>query len=339
MVSAKGGFAVRTPADILRLFDRKAWAAHIYVTDQCNLDCHYCNEYDNSVPHPTLDALTERMEQVRRLGCVRLGLQGGEPLLHPDIAEIIHRAKAIGFGQVGMSTNGFRLTRSGLKELEAAGLDSLQVSVDRATPTDCTKKALKSVRNKLDWFADSPIRLNVAAVLMNETVDEVDEIIDYCHARSIPVAARVVHDDLINERDLRGSETAKLRKVLERQASDKAAGLGIHSSWSLLDYQMRMLDGESQDWSCVGGYKYFFVSATGKFWLCSQVRTEMDVMEVTPEILKSFDKPKDCQAGCGVYCIAEMSLAVSHPGKYLGHEIARRAPALARKAVGANKTA
>ena len=39
-----------------RLLDRRPWAAHLYVTEQCNLDCHYCNEYDNSIPHPPLAA-------------------------------------------------------------------------------------------------------------------------------------------------------------------------------------------------------------------------------------------------------------------------------------------
>ena len=37
---------------VLRVFDNRPWAAHLYVTEQCNLDCHYCNEYDNSIPHP-----------------------------------------------------------------------------------------------------------------------------------------------------------------------------------------------------------------------------------------------------------------------------------------------
>ena len=40
-----------------REFDTKPIAAQIYVTDQYNLDCFYCSEYDNSVPHPSMDLL------------------------------------------------------------------------------------------------------------------------------------------------------------------------------------------------------------------------------------------------------------------------------------------
>jgi MoaA/NifB/PqqE/SkfB family radical SAM enzyme len=37
-----------------RLVDRKPMQCSLYVTDRCNLDCSYCTEYDNSVPHPPL---------------------------------------------------------------------------------------------------------------------------------------------------------------------------------------------------------------------------------------------------------------------------------------------
>src|SRR5437016_12703282 len=86
-----------------RVFDTKPWAAHLYVTEQCNLDCHYCNEFNNSIPHPVLADLKKWMDHIRKLGVTRLGLQGGEPLKHPDIVGIVRYAKSIGFCQVSMS--------------------------------------------------------------------------------------------------------------------------------------------------------------------------------------------------------------------------------------------
>ena len=83
-----------------------------------------------------------------------------------------------------------------------------------------------------------------------------------------------------------------------------------------------MLRQEPVDWTCIAGYKYFFVSSRGKFWLCSQVRTERHILEITREDLLSYNRKKSCQAGCGVYCTAEASLAVSHPLKYAAREVA-----------------
>src|SRR5207237_322650 len=79
---------------------------------------------------------------------------------------------------------------------------------------------------------------------------------------------------------------------------------------------------EPVEWTCIAGYKYFFVSSTGKFWLCSQVRTERHILEITRGDLLGYNRKKDCQARCGVYCTAQASLAVSHPLQYVGREVA-----------------
>src|SRR5262245_54336701 len=174
-----------------RVFDTKPWVAHLYVTEQCNLDCHYCNEFNNSIPHPALADLKKWMDHIRKLEVMRLGLQGGEPLKHPEIVEIVRHAKSIGFCQVSMSTNGFLLTRQLLADLGEAGLDELQISVDRMTPIASTRKAMKSILHKLDWFKDSKIKLQVSGVLFKETLDEMGQVIDTCLDRGIAVHARV----------------------------------------------------------------------------------------------------------------------------------------------------
>src|SRR6266403_330651 len=274
-----------------RVFDTKPWAAHLYVTEQCNLDCHYCNEFNNSIPHPTLADLKKWMDHIRKLGVMRLGLQGGEPLKHPDIVEVVRYAKSLGFRKVSISTNGFLLNRQLLADLEGAGLDGLQISVDRMTPIASTRKAMKSIVHNLDW--------------------------------DIPVHARVVNDDLVHDRALRdASATGPLLRFLEYQEKLKRSGQKIHSSWNLFAYQKKMLRQEPVEWTCIAGYKYFFVSSTGKFWLCSQVRTERHILEITREGLLSYNRKKSCQAGCGVYCTAEASLAVSHPLQYVRREAA-----------------
>ena len=249
---------------VLRVFDSKPWVAHLYVTEQCNLDCHYCNEYDNSIPHPAVADLKKWMDHIRALGVVRIGFQGGEPLKHPDIVELVGYAKSLGFCSVSMSTNGFLLTRELLTELEGAGLDQLQISVDRMTPIASTRKSMQSILHKLDWFKDSKIRLNVSGVLFKETLDEMGQVIDTCLDRGIPVHARVIHDDLVHDRALRdpnGSEP--LIRFLEKQEKLKRGGEKIHTSWNLFAYEKKMLRQEPVEWTCIAGYKYFFVSSTG----------------------------------------------------------------------------
>ena len=116
-----------------RLFDRKPLQCSLYLTDKCNLDCSYCTEYDNSKPHPKLEDLKLWIRKIRDLGTMRIALVGGEPLLHPDVVEIVRYCRELGFA-TSLTTNGFLLTRKLLKELEEAGLQVSQISVDRMTP-------------------------------------------------------------------------------------------------------------------------------------------------------------------------------------------------------------
>src|SRR5271165_5813377 len=63
--------------------------AHIIPIRRCNLACKYCNEYDDySKPIP-LETMKRRIDDLARLGTSILTLSGGEPLLHPDLDEII----------------------------------------------------------------------------------------------------------------------------------------------------------------------------------------------------------------------------------------------------------
>src|SRR5262245_38868156 len=68
-----------------RVFDTKPWVAHLYVTEQCNLDCHYCNEFNNSIPHPALADLKKWMDHIRKLEVMRSGPHDGEPLMQTGI--------------------------------------------------------------------------------------------------------------------------------------------------------------------------------------------------------------------------------------------------------------
>jgi MoaA/NifB/PqqE/SkfB family radical SAM enzyme len=314
---------------VARVFDSKPWAAHLYVTEQCNLDCHYCNEFNNSIPHPSVANLQKWMTKIRELGVARLGLQGGEPLKHPEIVELVRFAKSLGFHPVSMSTNGFLLTRPLLAELEAAGLDSIHISVDRMTPIASTRKSMKSILPKLDWFKDSKIKLNVSAVLFKETLEEMGEVIDTCLDRGVAVQARAVHDDLVHNRVLREPGSIDpLLGFIEQEERLKRRGEKIHTCWNLFDYQKAMLRRDPVDWTCTAGYKYFFVSSTGRFWLCSQVRTDRHIMDITPADLRAYNQKKDCQSRCGVYCTVTTSLLVNHPFRFMareaGAELSRR---------------
>src|SRR5579871_2569093 len=82
--------------------------AHIIPIRRCNLSCTYCNEYDTtSQPVPTA-TMIERINRLADLGTGIITLSGGEPLLHPELDDIIRAMRKRGV-IAGLITNGYFL--------------------------------------------------------------------------------------------------------------------------------------------------------------------------------------------------------------------------------------
>jgi MoaA/NifB/PqqE/SkfB family radical SAM enzyme len=315
-----------------RLFDRKPLQCSLYVTDRCNLDCSYCTEYDNSRPHPSVDNLKKWIRKIRELGTMRIALVGGEPLVHPDIVEIVRYCRELGFA-TSLTTNGFLLTRDLLRDLEDAGLQVMQISVDRMTPSAITKKSFKTILPKLDYFRDSKISLHITGVICADTLSESEAVLETGLSRGIPTEVRLVHADPMSRFRVERGSREELEAFIDSMIERKRRGEMIHTSEAILNYQRSLLRKEHVEWTCMAGYKLFFVSAQGKFWICSMVHTDKDIMDVTLDDLYANNRKKSCQEGCGVYCAVSTSLMVQKPVQVLGKEIVarvKRVPSLIR---------
>ena len=105
------------------------------VTRKCHFKCKYCYMGD-SINNETVLALPvwERViEESCRNACRRVFISGGEPFLVPEIFDYIGIASTNKMS-VGVSTK-LGLSEIDIKKLIAVGLDTLQVSLDAATPT------------------------------------------------------------------------------------------------------------------------------------------------------------------------------------------------------------
>lgn len=307
-----------------RLFDRKPLQCSLYITDRCNLNCSYCTEYDNSRPHPSLADLKIWIRKIRDLGTMRIALVGGEPLLHPDIVAIVRYCRELGFA-TSLTTNGFLLTRKLLADLEEAGLQVMQISVDRMTPSPVTKKSFKTILPKLDYFRDSKISLHITGVICQDTLPESKAVLETGLSRGIPTEVRLVHADPTSRFRVERGSREELEAFVDSLIERKRAGEKIHTNEAILNYQRSLLRGEPTEWTCMAGYKLFFVSAQGKFWVCSMVHTDKHILDITLDDLYENYRKKPCQKGCGVYCAVSTSLLVDQPVRVIGKEILSRA--------------
>ena len=127
--------------------------AQIIPIRRCNLACTYCNEYDKiSAPVPA-DEMVRRVDKLCDLGTSIITFSGGEPMLHPDLDRLIARVRDRG-AMATLITNGYFLIPKRIRQLNKAGLDYLQISIDNVIPDDVSKKSLKVLDRKLQWLAE-----------------------------------------------------------------------------------------------------------------------------------------------------------------------------------------
>ena len=159
-------------------FGREIDYMRISVIDSCNLNCYYCNPQDNNKNCQAINILSVKkvlciVRAATRLGITHFRLTGGEPLLHPQIDEMVSQIKKIpGVRSVSLTTNAVLLAQHA-KQLKEAGIDSINVSLDTIDASEyehITKKTLlHKVEHGIDAAIECGIRVKINVVLTPQT--------------------------------------------------------------------------------------------------------------------------------------------------------------------------
>jgi MoaA/NifB/PqqE/SkfB family radical SAM enzyme len=168
--------------------------AHMVITRNCNLSCGYCNEYNKAALPVPIDQLKRQVDQLHKLGTLALTFTGGEPLLHPDLCDILRYAKSK-FLILGLISNAYLLTENKIEELNAAGLKSLQISIDGLLPNSVTVKALIPLKRRLESIArKARFMVNINSVIGPTFISELLEISQYARSQGFTFTAQVMND-------------------------------------------------------------------------------------------------------------------------------------------------
>jgi len=150
------------------------------ITNRCNLACPHC--YSSASRRGGDELSTAEclsiLESLARLGTVRIGWTGGEPLLRKDLELLIERATTLGIGS-GITTNGTPLTRARARSLAEAGLGTVQISLDGSTAERnakirrATAREFQKVLRGVGAARDAGLGVHMAMLIGAETLDDV----------------------------------------------------------------------------------------------------------------------------------------------------------------------
>lgn len=295
-----------------RVLDSRPMYAQVVVTDGCNLACSYCDEYTPGAPVIALETLKARIDKLDELGVLVYDFLGGETMLHPRIAELVAHAKSKrgGSNLCTIISNGFLLTKKNIEDLNAAGLDFMQVSVDTLHPTEWSDKSLKSVLPKLKLLAETAkFQVEIQSVLNEENLNSYDEFRAVLKDLPFAFGFSIMH--------------GKGGKIAIK--GEKYLGLlgkyGVFEGVNFYGEHLKeMLQGDfSRPWKCLAGFKFLYVASAGAVQWCAQQRgVSYDLMSATPARLKADGVHKPCEAGCALGCVRMVSHTLGEPLKTFG---------------------
>jgi MoaA/NifB/PqqE/SkfB family radical SAM enzyme len=277
--------------------------AHIIPIRRCNLSCTYCNEYDDFSKPVPVETMVSRINRLADLGTSILTLSGGEPLLHPELDDIIAAMRRRGV-LACMITNGYLLTPDRVRKLNQAGLDHMQISIDNVKPDDVSKKSLKVLDKKLQILAEhAEFHVNINSVVGGGIHNPDDALVVGRRALELGFSATV---GIIHDGD------GQLRPLGERERAvyHEMKALENRHFARLNYFQDAIAQGKSNNWRCRAGARYMYICEDGLVHYCSQQRgypaKPLD-QYTRADIRREYLTEKSCAPYCTVSCVHYVS--------------------------------
>jgi MoaA/NifB/PqqE/SkfB family radical SAM enzyme len=278
--------------------------AHLIPIRRCNLSCGYCNEYDDSSKPIPLADIFGRIDRLSNLGTTIITLSGGEPLLHPELEEVIRNIRDRG-AIACLITNGYLLTQKRIESLNEAGLEHMQISIDNVTPDDVSKKSLKVLDQKLQLLAEYAVfQVNINSVLGSPVRNPEDALVVARRALALGFTSTVgiLHD-----------HEGQLQPLGERQRSifTEIMAMGKRSYSRFNYFQKDIARGTPHAWRCRAGSRYLYVCEDGLVHYCSQQRgyPGIPLADYTPDRLRhEYSTRKACAPRCTISCVQQVAM-------------------------------
>jgi MoaA/NifB/PqqE/SkfB family radical SAM enzyme len=278
--------------------------AHIIPMRRCNLACTYCNEFDDFSKPVPIDEMYRRIDMLGALGTAVVTISGGEPLMHPELDDVIRRIRANGM-IAGLITNGYLLVAERIQRLNRAGLEWLQISIDNVNPDDVSKKSLKVLDKKLQSLAEhADFHVNINSVVGGGISHPQDALVIGKRAVELGFTSTIgiIHDGGGQLQPL-GDEERRIYH--EMQALEKSSFTRINA------FQDNIAKGLPNDWRCRAGARYLYICENGLVHYCSQQRGYPGVpleSYTRDDLRREYLTEKSCAPHCTVSCVHQVSI-------------------------------
>lgn len=293
---------------------RKPLNLMLSVTDRCTSNCRYCSIPERKGQGMSVNQIFSIIDQAVELGCARIGLWGGEPLIRPDIGEIIHYARSKGL-YVTLDTNGYLVPEKIDAVLE---LSHLIISIDgREKPNDLNREpgSFKKVRRAMDAVGNR-IPVWTLTVVTKHNLGEIDYLLSLCEERGYKASFQLLHHNEYlsrNHSELLPSDE-DYRFFIRELWRAKRKGRPVINSFNYLkylytwsDFSKPTLREKRFGLKCLAGKLYCNIDTDGRLYPCSLLIDKVPAPDVLSlGLKKAFERisPLPCES-CIATCFIE----------------------------------
>ncbi len=256
--------------------------AYLFTEWKCNLDCHYCWAFDNSVKGMTEDTARRAIDWLHDTGCRVLALMGGEVLLRPQFAhKVVYYAAKKGFW-VYVPTNGRLMRKDVIDRLADAGVATFNLAVDSVEDRKELPKALVPIRPFFDhlvkkqyvygyavFFNINITRINLQDVRQLTEVARENAIATDYHINESPMLEEkhFKHNDH-NSTFITPEDWPAVDELVEWLKEKNRAGYRMVNSVQRLEDMKQFMRGRIQEWDCRAGQNNVIVRTDGTLGPC-----------------------------------------------------------------------
>ena len=278
--------------------------AHLIPMRRCNLACGYCNEYDHSSNPVPPEVVKSRLDKLADLGTSVVTISGGEPMMHPQLDEIIHHIRVRGM-IAGLISNGYYFTPERIKRLNKAGLEYLQISIDNVEPDEVSRKSLRVLDKKLRYLSEhAEFHVNINSVIGGGIKNPEDALTVARRAVELEFSTTVgvIHDN---------DGTLKPLSVREKEIFQQVKKLGNKDHARLNWFQDSIAEGKPYNWRCRAGARYLYICEDGLVHWCSQQRGYPGIpleQYTMGDFDREYNTEKWCAPTCTLQCVHQVGI-------------------------------
>ncbi|MFC1631244.1 radical SAM protein [Candidatus Omnitrophota bacterium] len=208
------------------------------ITGHCNRKCGYCARWQGNSGELSTAQILRVIDQLARLGCLRISFTGGEPLLRSDIGQIIDYAHNKGI-EVRLNSNGDLVSA---KKEQLKNLDALTLSLEGPVEIHDAIRGAGSYQKVIQaakTARELGIKVTLTTVLTRLNCDQIDFILAKAQELAAEVSFQPATPTVLGDKQanpLQPTETQYRQAMQQLIKKKKTAGRTIANSKAGLAY-------------------------------------------------------------------------------------------------------